>query len=37
MGEREDSERESEGGEERMSGESSTLSRAHACARNRGE
>ena len=35
MGEREDSERESEGGEERMSGESSTLSRAHARERER--
>ena len=35
MGEREESKRESEGGEERMSTESSTLSRA--CARERGE
>ena len=35
MGEREDSERESEGGEERMSGESSTLSRARARERER--
>ena len=37
MGEREDSERESEGGEERMSGERSTLSRACARARKREE
>ena len=37
MGERENSKRESEGGEERMSGENSTLSRARAREKERGE